>query len=87
LLSTLRYFKDEYLAHIRDRKCPAGVCRALISYNIIEENCTGCGACKKSCPEKAISGKKKEPHIIDQTKCVKCGICYETCNFDAIERQ
>jgi NADH-quinone oxidoreductase subunit F len=87
LLSTLRYFKDEYLTHIIDRKCPAGVCRALISYNIIEENCTGCGACKKSCPEKAISGKKKEPHIIDQTKCVKCGICYETCNIDAIERQ
>ena len=87
LLSTLRYFKDEYLAHIKNRKCPAGVCRALISYNIIEENCTGCGACKKSCPEKAISGKKKEPHIIDQKKCVKCGICYETCNFDAIEKQ
>jgi len=87
LLSTLRYFKDEYLAHIKDRKCSAGVCRALISYNIIEENCTGCGACKKSCPEKAISGKKKETHIIDQKKCVKCGICYETCNFDAIERQ
>jgi len=84
VLSTLRYFKDEYLAHIREQKCPARVCRALISFSIIEEKCTGCGACKKQCPEKAISGKKKQLHNIDQNKCIKCGVCYETCKFDAI---
>ena len=84
LLSTIKYFKDEYLAHVKDRKCPAGVCRALISFSIIEDNCTGCGACKKACPQEAISGKKKGLHVIDQDKCIKCGICLESCKFDAI---
>ena len=84
VLSTLRYFEDEYLAHIRDKKCSAGVCRALISYTINEDKCTGCGACKKRCPQEAISGEKKHPHRIDQNKCIKCGICYETCKFAAI---
>ena len=84
VLSTLRYFEDEYLAHIRDKKCSAGVCRALISYTINEDKCTGCGVCKKRCPQEAISGEKKHPHRIDQNKCIKCGICYETCKFAAI---
>ena len=87
LLSTIKYFKDEYQAHIIDKKCPAGVCRALISFSIIEDNCTGCGACKKACPQEAISGKKKELHVIYQNKCIKCGICFETCKFDAILKE
>ena len=86
VLSTLRYFKDEYLAHINEMKCPAGVCRALILYSIIEDNCTGCGVCRKRCPQEAISGEKKELHIIDQSECIKCGVCYEICKFDAIVR-
>ncbi|UCE36390.1 MAG: 4Fe-4S binding protein [Thermoplasmata archaeon] len=84
-LSTLKYFKDEYKAHIIDKKCPAGVCKALIQYTISKENCNGCGVCPKHCPEDAISGEKKELHTIDQSKCVKCGICREVCKFDAVE--
>jgi NADH:ubiquinone oxidoreductase subunit F (NADH-binding)/ferredoxin len=85
VLSTIRYFKDEYQAHIEEKKCPAGVCKALIEYSISEENCTGCGVCPKHCPEDAISGEKKEIHTIDQSKCIKCGICDEVCKFDAVE--
>ena len=87
LLSTLKYFKDEYIAHIKDKKCPAGVCRALITYTILEDLCTGCGACLRACPEEAISGEKKEVHAIDQEKCIKCGICFQTCKFDAIKKR
>jgi len=87
LLSTLTYFEDEYLAHIRDKKCPAGVCRALIEYRIREDKCTGCGACLRACPQEAISGEKKELHTIDQEKCIRCGICFQTCKFDAIEKR
>lgn len=84
VLSTIRYFKDEYLAHIRDKKCPAAVCKDLIQYSIISENCTGCLACIKPCPQVAITGKLKQIHILDQDKCIKCGACFEVCNFNAI---
>ncbi|MGD9344513.1 MAG: NADH-quinone oxidoreductase subunit NuoF [Candidatus Aminicenantes bacterium] len=85
VLSTLRYFKDEYISHIRDKKCPAGVCKELITYSVIPENCTGCLACKKVCPSDAVSGELKEVHVIDKEKCIKCGACFEACNFDAIK--
>ncbi len=83
LLSTIKYFRDEYLAHIRDKKCPAGVCRDLIRYDILD-NCTGCMACISACAVSAITGKKKEVHIIDQNKCTKCGACEAVCTYDAI---
>ena len=83
-LSTLRYFRDEYLAHIRDKKCPGGVCRDLIKFEI-NDNCTGCLACIKVCPTEAITGEKKKKHVLDQEKCTQCGSCYAVCNFDAIE--
>jgi NADH:ubiquinone oxidoreductase subunit F (NADH-binding)/Pyruvate/2-oxoacid:ferredoxin oxidoreductase delta subunit len=85
VLTTLRYFKDEYLAHINEKRCPAGVCKELITYSILEDACTGCGACLKACPSDAITGEKKEVHIIHQDKCIKCGMCYSTCRFDAIQ--
>jgi NADH-quinone oxidoreductase subunit F len=85
VLSTIRYFKDEYLAHIRDKKCPAAVCKDLIQYSIIPEKCTGCLACIKPCPQEAITGELKQVHILDQEKCIKCGACFEVCNFDAIK--
>jgi ferredoxin len=84
-LSTVQYFRDEYLAHIRDKKCPAGVCRELITYKIDPEKCDGCMACLGVCPHDAITGKKKEPHVIDQDKCDKCGACYAVCTRSAIE--
>jgi len=85
VLSTIRHFRDEYEAHIKDKKCPAGVCKELIQYSIIEENCTGCLACLKVCPQEAISGELKKVHVLDQSKCIKCAACYEACNFDAIK--
>jgi len=84
VLSTIRYFKNEYIAHIKDKKCPAGVCRALIKYKIDPEECTGCGVCKINCPEGAIVGESKQPHFINQDKCIKCGICRDNCKFDSI---
>jgi len=84
VVSTLRYFREEYMAHITEKRCPAGVCRALIEYVIDEERCTGCGVCLRACPHGAISGAKKEPHVIDPLTCRKCGICAEGCAFEAI---
>jgi NADH:ubiquinone oxidoreductase subunit F (NADH-binding)/(2Fe-2S) ferredoxin len=84
VLATLRYFRDEYVAHIKEKRCPAGVCKALITYSINAENCTGCGACLRVCPQEAITGKKKKPHQILIDKCIKCGACFEVCKFDAI---
>ncbi len=84
VLTTLRYFSGEYLAHIRDKKCPAGVCRELIKYMINPEACTGCGRCVKACPVEAVSGDKNEPHTLAQNKCIRCGNCMEVCSFDAI---
>ena len=84
VLSTLRYFREEYEAHIRDKRCPAGVCKELIKYSIDEKKCTGCMACIKPCPQGAISGELKKLHTLDQSKCIKCGACYETCRFNAI---
>jgi len=84
VLSTLRYFRDEYEAHIVDKVCPAGVCRELIAYVIDAEKCPGCRLCVKVCPQEAITGAKKEPHVIDQTQCIQCGACFETCRLDAI---
>ncbi len=84
VLSTVRYFRPEYESHIRDRKCPAGVCKELITYTISEENCTGCHLCFRNCPVDAISGEPKETHVIDHNICIKCGMCHEVCKFDAV---
>ena len=84
VLTTIRYFREEYEAHIKHKKCPAGVCRALFHYEIDEEACTGCHLCAMKCPQEAITGEKKIPHQLDQDKCIKCGICFDVCQFDAI---
>ncbi len=84
VLSTLRYFRDEYIAHVVDKKCPAGVCKSLLTYKIDPEKCKGCTLCARNCPAGAISGSVKEPHVIDPAKCVKCGACMEKCRFNAI---
>jgi NADH:ubiquinone oxidoreductase subunit F (NADH-binding)/(2Fe-2S) ferredoxin/NAD-dependent dihydropyrimidine dehydrogenase PreA subunit len=87
VLSTLRYFREEYEAHIRDKKCPAKVCKALIRYSIDPDKCTGCGACLKACPVDAIAGERKQLHRLDEAKCVKCGACYQACKFEAVAIQ
>ncbi len=84
VLSTMRYFKDEYMAHVIDKKCPAGVCKSMIRYIIFENTCKRCSICKKNCPVGAISGDKDTPFVIDQDKCIKCGICMEKCPFKSI---
>ncbi|AVX21361.1 MAG: NADH-quinone oxidoreductase subunit NuoF [Bacillota bacterium] len=87
VLSTLRYFRDEYEAHIREKRCPAGVCSNLLTYYIDAEKCIGCGLCKKNCPVGAISGNTKEAHVIDPAKCIKCGVCMSKCKFGAVGRK
>ena len=87
VLSTLRYFRDEYEAHIKEKRCPAGVCKALLSYNIDRDKCRGCTLCARTCPAGAIIGSVKNPHIIDQNKCIKCGACMEKCKFGAIYKK
>ena len=84
VLSSLEHFREEYEDHINNSRCPAGVCKALITFNIDEEKCTGCRLCAKNCPEHAIAGEAKEPHAIDQDKCIKCGVCVDVCKFEAV---
>ena len=87
VLSTLRYFKDEYVAHVVDKKCPAGVCKDLLQYKIIASKCKGCSVCAKNCPVGCIQGEIRSPYVIDSTKCVKCGACMEKCKFGAIVKE
>lgn len=87
VLSTVKYFKEEYKTHILDKKCSAGVCLELISFSIDEEICNGCGVCRKKCPAEAIQGEKKEVHVITQDKCTKCGICLDVCKYDAVIKE
>jgi ferredoxin len=85
VLTTLRYFRSEYEAHVREHRCPARVCKALIRYVIMADRCTGCLACVSPCPSQAITGQLKQPHVIDQNRCLKCGLCLEVCQFGAVE--
>jgi formate hydrogenlyase subunit 6/NADH:ubiquinone oxidoreductase subunit I len=85
ILSTIKNFREEYEEHIHEGKCRAGVCNALLSYTI-NDNCTGCTACKRVCPTNAIRGNKKQRHVIDQHKCIKCGQCFDKCKFEAITK-
>ncbi len=84
VLSTMENFRDEYIAHVVDHKCPSGQCKALLRYEVIPDNCVGCTACSRNCPVNCISGERKQVHFIDQTLCIKCGACFEKCKFDAI---
>ena len=86
VLTTIRYFRDEYEAHIKEHRCPAGECTELISYSVIEDKCRGCTLCAKNCPVNAISGEVKKPHVIDKDKCVKCGKCFSVCRFGAVRK-
>ena len=86
VLSTLKFFRDEYIAHVVDKKCPAGVCKDLLQFTIDAEKCKGCTKCARNCPVGAISGAVKQPHVIHQDKCIKCGACLANCNFGAIKK-
>ena len=85
MLTTLRYFRDEYVAHVVDGRCPAKVCRPLIRYTVSKINCNGCHACFDACPTNAVSGERKQLHKIDQKLCIQCDTCRQVCNFDAID--
>ena len=87
VLSTIRYFRHEFEAHIHDKKCPARVCKGLLTYRILEDKCKACGACLRACPSGAITGEKKVPHKIDPAKCVRCGVCFEVCKFQSVDRE
>ena len=86
VLSTLRYFREEYREHILEKRCPAGVCKDLLTYSIDPVKCRGCTICAQNCPADAIKGSVKNPHKIDTSKCIKCGSCYEKCRFGAVIR-
>jgi NADH-quinone oxidoreductase subunit F len=86
VLTTIKYFRDEYEAHIKEHRCPAGECTELISYSVIEDKCRGCTLCARNCPVNAISGELKKPHVINKDKCVKCGKCYSVCRFGAVRK-
>ncbi len=86
VLTTLKYFREEYIAHIKDKTCPAGVCTSLLKYEVIEDKCIGCTVCAMKCPVNCISGERKQVHNIDQEACIKCGACYDACKFDAIKK-
>jgi NADP-reducing hydrogenase subunit HndC len=87
VLSTIKYFREEYETHIKEKRCPAHVCKKLAQYIIVAANCKGCSLCAKKCPVGAISGELKKPYVIDQSKCIKCGVCLETCKFGAVEKE
>ncbi|MFO8063920.1 MAG: NADH-quinone oxidoreductase subunit NuoF [Spirochaetia bacterium] len=87
VMSSLKYFKDEYLAHIHEQSCPAGHCKDLVKFTILPDKCIGCTLCARNCPVNCISGERKQTHVIDQDRCIKCGMCYQVCKFDAVVRQ
>jgi len=87
VMSTMTFFADEYLAHITEKKCPAGVCRELLNFSIDEEKCSGCLRCLRDCPVKAVVGEARKPHRIQNELCIKCGTCYDVCKFDAVIRK
>ncbi|MBN1409987.1 MAG: 4Fe-4S binding protein [Spirochaetales bacterium] len=86
VITTIKYFRDEYEKHIKEKQCPAGVCKALFQYSISTDDCNGCGACRAKCPVEAITGGKKEAHSIDLSQCIKCGVCFDVCRFDAVKK-
>jgi len=87
VISTLKYFREEYEAHVVDKRCPARKCRSLVAYEIESETCVGCTLCARNCPASCISGERREAHVIDQSQCIKCGRCFEVCRFSAVTRQ
>ena len=87
VFSTIRYFEEEYKRHIVDKKCPAGKCKALISFKVISEKCKKCGLCMKNCPANAITGSREAGYIVDSQKCIKCGVCFDVCKFKAVMKE